>query len=150
MVAGGLAFAMFLGATGIQLAARRLRVRTMLLGGALATTASMLCLVLAVVLSSLPLFAAAAVLAGSGQGLGQFGGLTAISACVPAGRLAEANAAQNVGGYLPAAVLPLITGYLSDAIGLTAGTTAFAIVVSGAAITGGVFVALRAGEVATV
>ncbi|MFI6216194.1 MFS transporter [Nocardia brasiliensis] len=150
VVAGGLAFAMFLGATGIQLAARRLRVRTMLLGGALATTASMLCLVLAVVLSSLPLFAAAAVLAGSGQGLGQFGGLTAISACVPAGRLAEANAAQNVGGYLPAAVLPLATGYFSDAIGLTAGTTAFAIVVSAAAITGGAFVALRAGEVATV
>ncbi|MFC9433895.1 MFS transporter [Nocardia sp. NPDC057030] len=143
VIAGGLAFAMFLGATGIQFAARRLRVRTILLGGAVATTASMSTLVLSLQLSSLTLFATAAVLAGIGQGLGQFGGLTAISATVPAARLAEANAAQNVGGYLPAAVLPLIAGFLSDAIGLTAGATTFAVVVSAAATAGGVLVIRR-------
>lgn len=143
VIAGGLAFVMFLGATGIQFAARRLRVRTILLGGAVATTASMLILVLSLQLSSLTLFATAAVLAGIGQGLGQFGGLTAISATVPAARLAEANAAQNVGGYLPAAVLPLTAGFLSDAIGLTGGATTFAIVVIAAAIAGGCLVLLR-------
>ncbi|PXX62422.1 hypothetical protein DFR70_107290 [Nocardia tenerifensis] len=141
--AGGLAFVMFLGATGIQFAVRRLRVRTILLAGAAATTASMLTLICSLRFSSLALFAAAAVLAGVGQGLGQFGGLTAISAAVPADRLAEANAAQNVGGYLPAAVLPLSAGFLSDAIGLTAGATTFAIVVVAAALVGGVLVALR-------
>ncbi|KAA8884115.1 MFS transporter [Nocardia colli] len=146
VIAGGLAFVMFLGATGIQFAARRLRVRTILLGGAVATTVSMLTLVLSLQLSSLTLFATAAVLAGIGQGLGQFGGLTAISATVPAARLAEANAAQNVGGYLPAAVLPLSAGFLSDAIGLTGGATTFAIVVITAAIAGGCSVLLRSSS----
>ncbi|WP_433663560.1 hypothetical protein ACQPW1_16395 [Nocardia sp. CA-128927] len=75
--------------------------------------------------------------------LGQFGGLTAISATVPAARLAEANAAQNVGGYLPAAILPLTAGFLSDAIGLTGGATVFAIVVTTAAVAGGLLVAPR-------
>ncbi|GAA5075366.1 MFS transporter [Nocardia iowensis] len=143
VIAGGLAFVMFLGATGIQFAVRRLRVRAILLGGAVATTTSMLTLLLSLRLSSLALFGIAAVLAGIGQGLGQFGGLTAISASVGADRLAEANAAQNVGGYLPAAVLPVAAGFLSDAIGLTGGATAFAIVVSAAAVGGGVLVSLR-------
>ncbi|MFI6047774.1 MFS transporter [Nocardia sp. NPDC051321] len=145
VLAGGLAFVMFLGANGIQFAVRRMRVRTILLGGAVATAASMLPLVLSLQLSSLALFAASAVLAGIGQGLGQFGGLTAISASVPADRLAEANAAQNVGGYIPAAVLPLSAGFLSDAIGLTGGATVFGIVVAAAAIVGGTIVTVRAG-----
>ncbi|WP_330253860.1 MFS transporter [Nocardia sp. NBC_00565] len=144
VIAGGLAFMMFLGATGIQFAVRRLRLRAILLGGAAATLLSMITLVSALLLSSIALFAAAAVLAGIGQGMGQFGGLTAISASVPADRLAEANAAQNVGGYLPAAVLPLSTGFLSDAIGLTAGAATFAGVVGTAAVAGAVFVATRA------
>ncbi|WP_378739534.1 MFS transporter [Nocardia brasiliensis] len=146
VIAGGLAFVMFLGATGIQFAVRRLRVRAILLGGAVATTTSMLTLLLSLQLSSLALFGAAAVLAGIGQGLGQFGGLAAISASVGADRLAEANAAQNVGGYLPAAVLPVSAGFLSDAIGLTGGATAFAVVVSVAAVGGGVLVGLRSAE----
>ncbi|MFI6165874.1 MFS transporter [Nocardia sp. NPDC051052] len=149
VLAGGLAFVMFLGATGIQFAVRRLQVRTILLGGALATTASMLTLLLSLQLSSLALFGTAAVLAGIGQGLGQFGGLTAISASVPASRLAEANAAQNVGGYIPAAVLPLSAGFLSDAIGLTGGATTFAIVVTATAIAGATIVTLRSGALST-
>ncbi|MFG1797298.1 MFS transporter [Nocardia sp. NPDC049149] len=150
MLAGALAFVMFLGATGIQFAVRRLRVCAILLGGAGATVASMLTLLLSLSLSSLPIFAAAAVLAGIGQGLGQLGGLTAISASVPADRLAEANAAQNVGGYLPAAILPLSTGFLSDAIGMTSGATTFAVVVIAAAVAGGALVVRRApgGQVA--
>ncbi|MFI9510910.1 MFS transporter [Nocardia sp. NPDC052566] len=145
VLAGGLAFVMFLGATGIQFAAKRLRVRTILLGGSAATALSMLALVAALSARSIALFAAAAVLAGVGQGLGQFGGLTSISAAVPADRLAEANAAQNVGGYLPAAVLPLSAGFLSDAIGLTAGATIFGAVVLSAAAAGAVFVTRRGG-----
>lgn len=144
VLAGGLAFAMFLGATGIQFAVRRLRLRTILLGSAAATLLGMVALASALRLSSIALFAAAAILAGIGQGLGQFGGLTAISANVPADRLAEANAAQNVGGYLPAALLPLSAGFLSDTIGLPAGATTFAGVVGAAAVAGATFVATRA------
>ncbi|MEV5839293.1 MFS transporter [Nocardia sp. NPDC052112] len=145
VLAGGLAFVMFLGATGIQFAVRRLRLRTILLGGTAATLLSMITLVAALRLSAIAFFAAAAILAGVGQGMGQFGGLTAISASVPADRLAEANAAQNVGGYLPAAVLALSAGFLSDAIGLPAGATAFAGIVGAAAVLGAVFVATRPG-----
>ncbi|MCU1640252.1 MAG: transporter [Nocardia sp.] len=143
VVAGGLAFVMFLAATAIQFAVRPLRVRSVLLGGAAATATSMIALVASLQCSSLPLFVAAAVFAGIGQGLGQLGGLTAISAAVPADRLAETNAAQNVGGYLPAAVLPVTAGFLSDAIGLTAGATAFGAVVLSAAAAGGLYAALR-------
>ncbi|WP_406237997.1 MFS transporter [Nocardia sp. NBC_01009] len=144
VVAGGLAFVMFLGATGIQFAVRRLPIRTIMVGSAIATTASMIALTVSVSTVSIVLFGMAAVLAGLGQGMGQFAGLTAISAAVPAARLAEANAAQNVGGYVPAAVLPLAAGFLSDAIGLTGATAAFAMVVFIAAIAGGILVGVRA------
>ncbi|MFX0574972.1 MFS transporter [Nocardia nepalensis] len=147
VLAGGLAFVMFLGATGIQFAVRRLRLRAILLGSAAATLLSMVTLGSALRLSSIALFAAAAILAGIGQGMGQFGGLTAISANVPADRLAEANAAQNVGGYLPAAVLPLSAGFLSDAIGLPTGASTFAGVVGTAAVVGAIFVATRAAAI---
>lgn len=143
VLAGAVAFAMFLAATGIQFLARRFGVRVILVGGAVATVTSMAALVGSLVAASLPLFVAAAVLAGAGQGLGQFGGLTAISASVPGERLAEANAAQNVGGYLPAAVLPLTAGLLGDAYGLSAGVTAFGAVVGIAAAAGGALVVTR-------
>ncbi|MFQ6331304.1 MFS transporter [Nocardia sp. CWNU-33] len=144
VVAGGLAFVMFLGATGIQFAVRRLPIRTIMVGSAVATTASMIALTVSVSTASIVLFGMAAVLAGLGQGMGQFAGLTAISAAVPAARLAEANAAQNVGGYVPAAVLPLAAGFLSDAIDLTGATAAFAMVVLTAAVAGGILVGIRA------
>ncbi|WP_205516746.1 hypothetical protein [Paenibacillus sp. SYP-B3998] len=65
-------------------------------------------------------------MAGTGQGLGQLGGLTLIGLHVPEHRRAEANAILNIGGYIPAAVLPICTGYLIDAKGLAVGATAFA------------------------
>ncbi|WAL69292.1 MFS transporter [Amycolatopsis cynarae] len=150
IVAGTLAFVMFLAATGVQFAVRRLGVRAILTVGALSTVAGMVMLVLSVRLASVPLLAVAAVLAGSGQGMGQFGGLTLISASVPSTRLAEANAAQNIGGYLPAAVLPLAAGFLSDAAGLPTGTTVFAAVVATAALAGAAVVSVkgRAAETA--
>ncbi|QIS11044.1 MFS transporter [Nocardia arthritidis] len=143
VVAGALAFVMFLGATGIQFAVRRFPVRVILLGGAAAAVAAMAALVLALQAGSVALFAVAAVLAGVGQGMGQLGGLTAISAAVPGDRLAEANAAQNIGGYVPAAALPLATGFLGDAIGLPAAATVFGGVVGVAALAGAGFVATR-------
>ncbi|WP_116101082.1 MFS transporter [Amycolatopsis thermalba] len=137
IVAGALAFVMFLGATGIQFAVRGLPARTILIAGAASTTASMAALIAALPTSSLALLAAAAVLAGTGQGMGQFGGLTLVNASVPANRLAEATAAQNVGGYVPAAVLPLAAGFLSDATGLATGATAFGAVVIAGGLAGG-------------
>ncbi|AGP56844.1 MFS transporter [Streptomyces rapamycinicus] len=140
VVAGAMAFVMFLTATGAQFAVQRLDRRTILLAGAVSTTIGMGVLIAAVRASSVPLLVAAALLAGAGQGMGQLGGLSLLNSSVPPSRLAEANAALNVGGYVPAGVLPVTAGYLSDAVGLTAGATAFGAVLMALALVGGLVV----------
>ncbi|MEU6241733.1 MFS transporter [Streptomyces sp. NPDC047024] len=137
VVAGALAFAMFLAATGVQFAVRRLDRRTVLLSGATATALAMAALITAVRTASVPALVVAALLAGAGQGMGQLGGLSLLNAAVPPARLAEANAALNVGGYLMAGILPVLAGYLSDAVGLTTGTTVFGAALLGLAAVGG-------------
>ncbi|WP_110945718.1 MFS transporter [Streptomyces avicenniae] len=147
-VAGVTAFVMFLAATGAQAAVHRLRRATVLAAGAVATVAGMGALTVAVHASSAPALYAAAVLAGAGQGLGQLGGLSLLGHAVPPERLAEANAALNAGGYLLAGTLPVAAGYLSDAAGPTTGTTVFAAVLTGLALTGGVTVAATRRQLA--
>nr|WP_058300591.1 MFS transporter [Gorillibacterium timonense] len=105
---------MFLTATGIQFALNKFSVRTIFIIGAIATILSMIGLVAAVTASLVPLFILAAIFAGMGQGLGQLGGLTLIGLHVPEHRRAEANAVLNMGGYIPAALLPVCTGFLID------------------------------------
>lgn len=140
ITAGAMAFAMFLAATAVQFAVRRLRRRTVLMAGASSTALGMIMLVVAVHASSAPALVASALLAGAGQGLGQLGGLSLLSSGVPPQRLAEANAALNVGGYVLAGVLPVSAGYLSDAVGLTAGATVFGVVLTSLAVIGGLVV----------
>ncbi|MCX5176267.1 MFS transporter [Streptomyces virginiae] len=140
VVAGVMAFAMFLSATGVQFAVQKLRRRTILITGAAGTTLSMAALVVAVHSSSVAVLIASALLAGAGQGMGQLGGLSLLNSTVPPQRLAEANAALNVGGYLPAGILPVSAGYLSDAVGLTHGATVFAAVLTALAVIGGLVV----------
>ncbi|MGW1379525.1 MFS transporter [Streptomyces sp. NPDC002446] len=142
-LAGGLALAMFLAATGVQFALRRPAVRTVLLISGAATVAGTLALVTAVHTATLGPLIAAVVLAGAGQGAGQLGGLTLLSREVPATRRAEANAALNAGGYLLAGVLPVADGYLGDAIGLPAAATAFGLAVAALAAAGALLVAVR-------
>ncbi|KUJ66535.1 MFS transporter [Streptomyces albus subsp. albus] len=141
VVAGGMAFVMFLAATGVQFAVQRLDRRAILLAGAASTTASMAALALAVHTASPAALVAAALLAGAGQGMGQLGGLSLLNSSVPPERLAEANAALNIGGYVPAGLLPVSAGYLSDATGLTTGATVFAGTLAALAATGGLVVA---------
>ncbi|WP_079071497.1 MFS transporter [Streptomyces yokosukanensis] len=148
IVSGALAFGMFLCATGAQFAVRRLRERVVLVAGAGATALGMPALIAAVHAGSVPGLVAAALLAGAGQGMGQLGGLSLLNSTVPAHRLAEANAALNVGGYLPAALLPVSAGYLSGVVGLTAGTTAFGTVLAALAVAGGGLVVLERGRAA--
>ncbi|TXS39889.1 MFS transporter [Streptomyces sp. or43] len=59
---------------------------------------------------------------------------------VPPQRLAEANAALNVGGYVFAGALPVSAGYLSDAVGLTNGATVFGVALMVLAAIGGLVV----------
>ncbi|MFH8827000.1 MFS transporter [Streptomyces lincolnensis] len=140
IVAGAMAFVMFLAATGVQFVVQGLRRRTILITGAISTTLSMVTLVVAVHTSSVAVLITSALLAGAGQGMGQLGGLSLLNSAVPPQRLAEANAALNVGGYVPAGLLPVSAGYLSDAVGLTNGTTVFGTVLLSLAIIGGIVV----------
>ncbi|WP_435284414.1 MFS transporter [Streptomyces koelreuteriae] len=140
IVAGAMAFVMFLAATGVQFAVQKLPRRTILTAGAISTTLSMAALIVAVHTSSVALLVASALLAGAGQGMGQLGGLSLLNSSVPPQRLAEANAALNVGGYIPAGLLPVTTGYLMDAVGLPTGATIFGTVLMGLAVIGGLVV----------
>lgn len=135
LLAGATASAMFLMATGIQFALVRLPTRTHLLLSSLATIAAMVLLIVAMSAFGSPtLFLAAALLAGAAQGLGQLAGLTLIATGIPAGRRAESNAALNIAGYIPAAALPVATGYLADAANLRAAVVAFAATLTAAAL----------------
>ncbi|WUW19124.1 MFS transporter [Streptomyces sp. NBC_01465] len=140
MVAGAMAFVMFLAATAVQFAVRALRIRSVLLAGATSTALAMLALIAAVRTESPALLITAAILAGAGQGAGQLGGLTLLNSTIPARRLAEANSALNMGGYLPAGALPVAAGYLSDAVGLSTGATVFAVLLTALAALGAVTV----------
>lgn len=147
IMAGAMAFSMFLAATGVQFAVRSLHRRVIMIASAVATTVAMIALMLAVHTASVPALLVSALLAGVGQGLGQLGGLSMLNASVPTHRLAEANAALNVGGYLPAGLLPVSAGYLSDAIGLPTGATIFGMVLLTFAIVGGLAVGRASGPV---
>ncbi|MFF0386780.1 MFS transporter [Streptomyces sp. NPDC004286] len=140
IVAGAMAFVMFLAATGVQFAVQRLKRRTILTAGAASTTLSMVTLIAAVHTSSVTVLITSALLAGAGQGMGQLGGLSLLNSGIPPRRLAEANAALNVGGYIPAGILPVSAGYLSDAVGLTDGATVFGVALLALAVIGGITV----------
>ncbi|MFD6281000.1 MFS transporter [Streptomyces sp. NPDC060209] len=140
ITAGAMAFVMFLAATGVQFAVRHLRRHTILVAGAVSIALGMVALVTAVRTSSVPVLITSALLAGAGQGMGQLGGLSLLNSSVPPNQLAEANAALNVGGYVPAGILPVSVGHLSDAVGLTTGTTVFATALTVFAVVGGLLV----------
>ncbi|OUD02252.1 MFS transporter [Streptomyces swartbergensis] len=140
IVSGAMAFVMFLAATGVQFAVRKLPRRTVLTAGASSTTLGMTALIAAVHASSVVLLVVSALLAGAGQGMGQLGGLSLLNSTVPPQRLAEANAALNVAGYLPAGLLPVSTGYLMDAVGLPTGATVFGSALMGLAVAGALVV----------
>lgn len=130
LVAGITACVMFLIATGVQFALTRLGTRAHLLLSSIAALLSMLLLtVTALWDGGVPTFTAAAVLAGAAQGLGQLAGITLIGTRIPAARRAESNAALNIAGYLPAAALPVATGFLADRTGLATAVTTFAVIV---------------------
>lgn len=140
LIIGGTACIMFLAATGVQFMLKNLKVRSIFLIGATSTILSMFSMALAVHISVSLLLVIAAVLAGVGQGLGQLGGLTLIAHHVPKHHRAESNAVLNIGGYIPAAILPVCVGYVIDYTGLVFGTTTFAIVLSLIAGVAAVFV----------
>ncbi|WP_123768328.1 hypothetical protein [Xanthomonas citri] len=70
--------------------------------------------------------------------------MTLIGLHVPDSHRAQANAVLNIGGYIPAGILPVAPGYLIDAVGMAAGATSFALVLTVAALVGGIWAARQA------
>jgi MFS family permease len=149
LIAGGMACAMFLTATGVQFMVRGSTVRTIFLAGAAATVLSMIGIVIAVQTLNAVFLVLAALLAGTGQGLGQLGGLTLISLHVPDNRRAEANAVLNIGGYIPAGLMPIATGFVIDQAGLSIGASGFAAMLALAAIAGGFLISKTGNRLAS-
>lgn len=143
LLAGGTACLMFLSATGVQFAVKKLPIRTILLLGATATALSMAALIGAIHAALPALLLTAASLAGMGQGLGQLGGLTSIGIRVPDHQRAQANSLLNIGAYIPAGLLPVATGFLMDRDGMAVGATTFAVVLITSAAAAARFVATR-------
>ncbi|NUS93116.1 MAG: MFS transporter [Nocardia sp.] len=143
IVPGALACLTFAVATGSQFALRGLPVRRLLLASVSSTIVCVVALVLAVDTSSVAGLAAAAVLAGIAYGPGMLGGLALLNSDIPADRLAEANAALNIGAYAFAGLLILGLGFVSDHLGFATGVTLFAMVAAMVAAAGGVLVATR-------
>lgn len=143
LIVGGIACVMFLTATGVQFAVRGQPIRRIFLMGSGATIVAMVSLLTAINLSIPVLLMVSAILSGAGQGLGQLGGLTLIGVHVPANRRAEANAVLNIGGYIPAGLLSVASGYLIDWSGITTATAIFAAILIAAAAAAIVHVNLR-------
>lgn len=140
LVAGGIACVMFFMATGVQFAVARLSTGRIFSLGALSTALAMIFL-FGAVLAHLPwLLLGAALLSGAGQGLGQLGGLTLIAVHIPTQERAQANALMNMGGYVPAGILPLTAGYLVDIFTMTNAVMIFCCTLFLAAVIGGLTV----------
>lgn len=147
IVPGALACLTFAVATGSQFALRGLPVRRLLLVSVLSTIVCVAALVVAVDTSSVACLTLAAALAGTAYGPGMLGGLALLNSDIPPARLAEANAALNIGAYAFAGLLILGLGFFSDHFGFATGVTLFAIVAATVALAGGslVVTGLRAG-----
>ncbi|MBV7550225.1 MFS transporter [Pseudomonas sp. PDM26] len=130
LVTGCMAFSMFLVAVGVQFAAKRYSSRTVFSLSGIGTVFSMIFVWIALETGSAPWLIVSSLLAGAGQGLGQLGGLTLIADRVPAQRRAEANAVFNMGGYVPAGAIPVLTGYLIDFWGLNIGISSLALIIA--------------------
>lgn len=140
LVAGGIACAMFFMATSVQFAVAKLSIARIFSLGALSTALAMACL-LGAVLAHLPwLLLCSALFSGAGQGLGQLGGLTLIAVNIPAQERAQANALMNMGGYVPAGILPLAAGFLIDILTMSSAVLIFCLTLFLAAVIGGLTV----------
>lgn len=130
-IAGLTVCIMFLFATGIQFVLNRLSVKAIFLSGALSVFLSMGSIIGGVLSLNIFLIFLAGIFAGMGQGLGQLGGLTFINNHIEEKKRAEANALLNIGGYVPAALLPVSTGYFIDSTSVQTGAVAFGMVLIG-------------------
>ncbi|NYI05328.1 MFS transporter [Allostreptomyces psammosilenae] len=146
LLAGGAACVMFMAATGSQLALTKLPVHRLFALATAGTVLAVSAVVMTVATKDAWLFVAAAVFAGTGQGLGQLGGLRLIAHHVDGNRRAEANAALNISAYLPAAILTVATGYAVGQWGMPTAATTLAGILGALALALGIASYRRSSE----
>lgn len=139
LLAGMMTCGMFISATMSQVLARRWQLPRVFSVSTLATVLSMVMVIVAITCHEYQWLVFAVLLAGAGQGLGQFGGLTLLALQVEDQRRAQANVLLNIGGYLPAGILPVVAGYLTDKQGLPVSAVLFALLLTLFALSGGVY-----------
>lgn len=123
-LAGAIAGSVFLASAVTQVLTNGMAPQRALAVGCAILVAGMVVLAAALALSSLAGLIAAAVVAGSGQGMSFSRGLAAISALTPAERRAEVNSTYFVIGYVAISVPVVGDGLAAQAWGLrTAGVT---------------------------
>ena len=139
-VAGGMACIMFAAGSVIQPLTKSLSFRTVFVLSAVLLAIAMAGVGAAVKLNAPVPLLLAAICAGGAYGLAQLGGLTLIARAVPAQRRGEANALLNIGGYVPAGLMPVLTGVLADKVGLATAANCFAVFVAATGIAACAFI----------
>lgn len=127
LLVGGAAVALMLACSALaQLAGYGRPARTLESAGLPLLAAGLVLLVLAGQLSVLVLLLAAAVIAGTGQGLVFLGGITAVNQAAPASRRADVLSSFYVIIYLGVGLPVIGAGFLANAAGLSTAVQYFA------------------------
>ncbi|PVZ13125.1 MFS transporter [Actinomycetospora cinnamomea] len=129
-VEGLVVFSLLAASTVGQLASARLGERTSLVGGSAVLGVGALGIALALLLASLPVLVAAAVVAGLGQGASFRAGLGAVGAASPAEQRAEVSSSFFVVVYVALSVPVIGVGAAAQGFGLTTAGVVFSVAVA--------------------
>ena len=129
-VEGLVVFSLLAASTVGQLLSARLGERTSLVGGSAVLGVGALGIALALVMASLPVLVAGAVVAGLGQGASFRAGLGAVGAASPASQRAEVSSSFFVVVYVALSVPVIGVGAAAQGFGLTAAGVGFSLAVA--------------------
>jgi MFS family permease len=129
-VEGFVVFSLLAASTIGQLLSARLGERAALVGGSAVLGVGALGIALALLVASLPVLIASAVVAGLGQGASFRAGLGAVGAASPESQRAEVSSSFFVVIYVALSVPVIGVGAAAQAIGLTAAGVGFAVAVA--------------------
>ncbi|MCP3426883.1 MFS transporter [Rothia sp. AR01] len=135
-VIGAVVFLVFGSSAVAQIALRGLPDRTLIVAGSFALVVAMALLATAILMASLTLLVASAVLGGVGQGLLFMTGMRAVTEATRPENRTEATTSYFIVGYLAISLPAIGTGELSEAVGLVPASLVFAAVVAAATLLG--------------
>ncbi|MGB3604752.1 MAG: MFS transporter [Gordonia sp. (in: high G+C Gram-positive bacteria)] len=126
----------FLVSAAAQIVFRSLPDRTLMVVGLIGIVVSSLMLIGALLATNLPLFIAAIVVTGFGQGLAFMAGMRALTAVTPPEQRANVTTSYFVVGYLSISIPSIATGLIAHPLGLVTATVIAAAVFAALAFLG--------------